>query len=59
VLGIVAMIVWIVLIAQGLSIEEFRDELERELERQRARDSRAELDALRAAIATLLPWRED
>jgi hypothetical protein len=57
VLGIVAMIVWIVLIAQGLSIEEFRDELERELERQRARDSRAELDSLRAAIATLLPWR--
>jgi hypothetical protein len=57
VLGIAAMIVWIVLIAQGLSIEEFRDELERELERRRARDSRAELDAIRGAIAWLLPWR--
>jgi hypothetical protein len=57
VLGIAAMIVWIVLIAQGLSIEEFRDELERELERRRARDSRAELDSVRAAIATMLPWR--
>jgi hypothetical protein len=57
VLGIAAMIVWIVLIAQGLSIEEFREDLERELERQRARDSRAALESIRAAIATLPPWR--
>lgn len=35
VLGLVAMVVWIVLLAGGFSLEEFRQDLERELERRR------------------------
>ena len=54
-LGVVATIVWIALIASGFSVEEFRQELERELERQRNGDARAALEALRAA-AHWLPF---
>ena len=34
-LGIVAMVVWIALIASGFSVEDFQQDLERELERSR------------------------
>jgi hypothetical protein len=51
VLSVVAMIVWIVLIASGFSLEDFRQDLERELERQRNRD---EVEAALVAAATLL-----
>lgn len=55
VLGVAAMVIWIALIASGFDIEEFRDDLERELEQQRNRDSReARLAELRAAATVLL-----
>ncbi|MDP9383829.1 MAG: hypothetical protein M3P50_01085, partial [Actinomycetota bacterium] len=34
-LAVVAMIVWLVLIAGGFSLEEFREDLQRELDRRR------------------------
>jgi hypothetical protein len=43
VLGVVAMVVWIILIGSGFSIEEFRDNLEQELERQRDRGVEARI----------------
>jgi hypothetical protein len=39
VLGVVAMVTWIILIGSGFSVEEFRDNLEEELERRRNRDT--------------------
>jgi hypothetical protein len=39
VLGVAAMIVWIALISAGFSMEDLRDALERELQRQRNRDA--------------------
>lgn len=36
-LAVVAMVVWLVLIANGFSLEEFREDLQRELDRQRER----------------------
>jgi hypothetical protein len=55
VLGIGAMVAWIALIASGFSVEDFRDDLERELDRQRNRDEvDARLLELRAAAAALL-----
>jgi hypothetical protein len=55
VLGVGAMVAWIALIASGFSVEDFRDDLERELERQRNRDEvQARLLELRAAVAALL-----
>ena len=53
------MVVWIVLIASGFSVEDLRDSLQRELDRQRERqrnsdDPVALLRQLRAAAAILL-----
>jgi hypothetical protein len=54
-LGVAAMVIWIALIASGFDIEEFRDDLERELEQQRNREAReARLIELRAAATALL-----
>lgn len=58
-LSVAAMVVWIALIASGFSIEDLRDSLERELDRQRERqrssdDPLALLRQLRAAAAILL-----
>jgi hypothetical protein len=57
-LSVVAMIVWIALIASGFSVEELRDNLERELERQRQRqrgsdDPVVSLNELRAAVGMM------
>jgi hypothetical protein len=55
VLGVGAMVAWIALIASGFSLEEFRDDLERELDRQRNRDQVESLILqARAAAARLL-----
>jgi hypothetical protein len=51
--GIVAAIVFITLIASGFDFEQFRDDLERELDERRDRPSsgvRAALEGLRAVI---------
>lgn len=58
-LSVVAMIVWIALIASGFSVDELREDLERELERQRQRqrgsdDPVVRLTELRAAVGVML-----
>jgi hypothetical protein len=50
VLGVAAMVTWIILISSGFSIEEFRDNLEEELERRRNRDT------VDATLALLRAW---
>jgi hypothetical protein len=61
--GVAAMVVFIALLASGFDFEQFRDDLERELdERRERRDGggggdgvRTSLEQLRAASAALLP----
>lgn len=58
-LSVVAMIVWIALIASGFSVDELRENLEQELERQRQRqrgsdDPVVSLNELRAAVGIML-----
>lgn len=56
-LSVAAMVVWIALIASGFSIDELRENLEQELERQRQRSSDdpvVRLGELRAAVGVLL-----
>ena len=58
-LSVAAMIVWIALIASGFSIDELRENLEQELERQRQRQSGSDdpvvrLNELRAAVGVML-----
>ena len=48
-LSAVAMVVWIALLASGFSLEEFRDDLQRELDRQRSTEGAAALALLRGA----------
>jgi hypothetical protein len=45
VLGILAAVVWVVLLATGFSLDELRDDLERELERRRNGDGADGVDA--------------
>jgi hypothetical protein len=57
-IGLLAMIVFIVLVAAGFDFEQLRDDLERELERQR-RESETEgvrtaVEGLRATVCGLL-----
>jgi hypothetical protein len=57
--GVAAMVVFIVLLATGFDFEQFRDDLERELDRRRERERndggaegvRASVEHLRAALA--------
>ena len=58
-LSVVAMIVWIALIASGFSVDELRENLEQELERQRQRqrgsgDPVVRMTELRAAVGVML-----
>lgn len=53
ILGVLAMIVWIALLASGFDLQEWQRELERELDRQQGGES-GRLSLLRAAAGSLL-----